>query len=376
MYQHRHNDLRNSPRKARRTGAILAAAATLAWCESPTQFAHAASKPPNTPPAGAPCRTVGQRAGVAPNQVICQRTSTKKLIWTRSTTSTSPTNAPASFQSRPSSPNVTSALALLNAQGAEGFAYIGPFAFDAASHELFVKVDRTTTYRYEAVEKTPDASSIDGFMSLLRTKGKEGLLYKGPALFPGDFTKTYLLFVRSSAKNTTYTYRHSAWPTDETAMVADLNANGAQGFAYMGDVIPDVSQPSAGLRLFAKNDKSTDTVTYALKPPAAERTQFLTEATTMGQGRAVWRGDYVFPAATPDMRMRSLYETSTATTRPVGYSLVTQVPTSIEELVRTANDRAKKGELFWGQYRFGAETVSVYVDGPLATLPVVGVVVP
>jgi hypothetical protein len=117
-------------------------------------------------------------------------------------------------------------------------------------------------------------------------------------------------------------------------------------------------------------------MSYSLKPQITDRSQFLGEATTMGKDLAVWRGAYVFGAGTADMQTRSLYEKSTATKRAVTYSFVTPIPTGIDQLVGAANENAKNGALLWGQYQFGSETVTVYVNGPFTTLPIVGVVVP
>ena len=174
--------------------------------------AGAATKPVSksssvaAPKVGRVCKTPGQVAGTAPNQLVCQRGTNNKLLWARSrlTTNTilsTPTMQPDSlqvnFRSSPSAKGAVAALALLNTQGAEGYAYIGPVFVGGANHETFLKAEPTTTYRYETVDMP---TSVDGVMSLLRAKGKAGLIYKGPVLFADALEKTSLLFLRATPR--------------------------------------------------------------------------------------------------------------------------------------------------------------------------------
>jgi hypothetical protein len=355
---------------------------------SSTVPANSATSLSTSSKVGGACKVAGQTSsdasGKGATKLVCRKTAKGKLAWTRSSSTGSPASStlPASigtsatFLSRPSVTTAVATAALLNAQGANGFAYIGPFFIGAVSHELFIKSQTATAYRYEVIEKPADASSAAGFMSLLATKGKQGLLYKAPLLLASDFGKTYLLFVASSAKKTTYSYRNADWPTDEPTMLSQLNRNGGEGYGYIGDLIPDPQKFTVGFRLFAKDDKATNTFTYALNPQLNDRAKFLAEATALGKDRFTWKGGYVFAAGTPEMRTWLLYERSSATANAVTYSFDAPTPTTIENLVSKANERAKLGEVLWGQYQFGPETVSIYVNGPLTNLPLVGVVIP
>lgn len=344
--------------------------------------AKSASKPVVVAKVGRPCKTVGQVAGTAPNQLLCQTAANRKLLWARNRiTATSLPSAPnsstdsffANFRSYPSTNSEASALALLNTQGANGYAYIGPFFVGGSSHETFVKAEPNATYQYETVEMP---AAVDAVMALLQAKGKAGFLYKGPVLFGGAFDKTSLLFVRSNAKKTTYSYRNTPWPSEESIMLTELNANGADGYRYLGDLVPDPARLTVGIRLFAKDDQNAAKFGYSLKPQMTDREQFFAEATAMGQDRAVWKGGYVVGSGTPPMQIRSLYEKSSLTTKPVSYSFTSPVPTSIEALIANANENAKKGNLLWGQYILGTETVSVYSNTQLTNLPLVGVILP
>jgi hypothetical protein len=348
--------------------------------------AGAASKPPSrlitAAMVGRPCKTPGQVAGTAPNQLVCQAGAKKKLLWTRNLGTANPiTSAPnsssdsvvASFQSSTSPSDASSALALLNAQGASGYAYVGPFFVGGANHEVFVKAERNVTYLYETAEMP---TAVEGVAALLRKQGSAGFVYKGPVLFGASLEKTLLLFVKSSAKKTTYSYRTTPWPSEESVMLTELNTNGADGFRYLGDLVPDPAQLTVGLRVFVKDDQSSAKLNYSLKPQITDRAKFLTEATAMGTDGAVWKGGYVVGAGTPPIQLRSLYEKSSLQVKPVSYVFRSPVPSSIEALVATANENAKKGNLLWGQYILGTETVSVYSNARLSTLPLVGVVLP
>ena len=348
--------------------------------------AAAAAKSVSTPvvvaKVGRPCKAVGQVAGTASNRLVCQTAAKAKLVWARnritatslpSATSTSADSFVATFRSNPSANSEASALALFNTQGVNGYAYIGPLFVAGSSHETFVKAEPNATYQYETVEMP---AGVDALMALLQAKGKAGFLYKGPMVFGGAFDKTSLLFVRSNAKKTTYSYRNTPWPSEESIMLTELNANGADGYRYLGDLVPDPARLTVGIRLFAKDDQNAAKFGYSLKPQMTDREQFLAEATAMGQDKAVWKGGYVVGAGTPPMQIRSLYEKSSLTTKPVSFSFTSPVPSSIEALIANANENAKKGNLLWGQYILGTETVSVYSNAQLTNLPVVGVVLP
>ncbi len=348
--------------------------------------ARAASKPPSrlvtAAMVGRPCKIPGQVAGTAANQLVCQTGAKKKLVWTRNLgTATSIVSGPsgasdsvvASFQSSPSPSDAGSALALLNARGTSGYAYVGPFFVGGANHEIFVKAEQNVTYLYETAEVPP---AVEGVAALLRKQGSAGFVYKGPVLFGASLVKTLLLFVKSNAKKTTYSYRTTPWPSEESIMLTELNANGADGYRYLGDLVPDPAQLTVGLRVFVKDDQSTAKLSYSLKPQITDRAKFLSEATAMGSNGAVWKGGYVVGAGTLPIQLRSLFEKSSLQVKPVSYVFASPVPSSIEALVAAANENARKGNLLWGQYILGTETVSVYSNARLSTLPLVGVVLP
>jgi hypothetical protein len=358
------------------------AASTSASASASKASSKPASKLATSAKLGQPCKTPGQVAGTAPNQLVCQTGYKKRLLWARNSgTPTSIASAPssaadsavASFRSSPSPSSAGAALALLNAEGASGYAYVGPFFVGGANHEIFVKAERNVTYLYETVEMP---TAVEGVAVLLRKQGSAGFVYKGPALFGASLEKTLLLFVKSSAKTTTYSYRTTPWPSEESVMLNELNTNGADGYRYLGDLVPDPAELTVGLRVFVKDDQSSINLSYSLKPQITDRAKFLTEATAMGNDGAVWKGGYVVGAGTLPIQLRSLYETSSLQVKPVTYVFRSPVPSSIEALVATANENAKKGNLLWGQYILGTETVSVYSNARLSTLPLVGVVLP
>jgi hypothetical protein len=357
--------------------AVLVALPLIAGVSSVT------ASPSTAPKVGRACKVAGQIVGTAPSQLICQRSPKKALLWTRvpssSVSSTPAGSAPRSaptFLSRPSPTSAPAAVALFNEQGKNGYAYLGPFFVGAASHEVFVKAETGTTYTYDVVEKAPDASTGNGLLGRLSAKGREGYIYKGPAFFGADFSTSYLIFVKSSAKKTTYSYRSTSWPTEEPAMVSDLNTNGAAGFAYLGDLVPDPAQANVGVRLFVKDDKATTTFSYATKPHLVDRGQLLAEIVAAGAAKATWQGGYVFGAGTNALQTRTLYETSSSTIKPTSCSFLSPVPTSIDAVISSANENAAKGDIFWGQYQVGTDIVTISCTSLPATLPLIGVVLP
>jgi hypothetical protein len=271
---------------------------------------------------------------------------------------------------------VASATALFNEQGKGGYAYVGPFFVGSSSHELFVKAEAGATYTYEVIEKSVDTSTPSGLLARLKSKGSEGYVYKGAAFFGTDFTSSSLLFVKRNTKATTYSYRSGAWPTDEAATLSEFNANGAEGYAYIGDVIPDSAKPTTGMRLFVKDDSAAVTHSYLFKPQLVDSAQLLAEIGVQGREKANWKGGYVFGTGTPAMQTRTLYEKSSSTTTPISCSFTPPAPTTIDALVARANESAAKGEFYWGDYQVGTETIGVTCTALPRSLPLLGVVVP
>jgi hypothetical protein len=254
----------------------------------------------------------------------------------------------------------------LNAQGASGNAYMGPFILGNVQSEVFVKAQSGTTYQYAA-----DASikTVSGFVAALNARGAQGYVFKGPMIFEGSSTE-YDVFVKSSAKTGVYSYQVSDYTAVRNTVLEDMNARGAQGFAYAGDLF--LATDNKFIRLFVKDSGSSATYSYQFKPLLTNRDALLSEINSLGANGFVWKGGYVF-----GLNDQSFYEKASTTTSAVSFAMPAAVTSNMADLMAQANQFAAQGNYYWGAYQIApGNTVSVYYKGPPTTLPLLGVVIP
>jgi hypothetical protein len=274
------------------------------------------------------------------------------------------------YSQQPTPASADARLQLLNTQGSAGAAYVGPYAVGNTAFELFVRPTPARSFAYVAQASAPANRTADGFVALLNTQGAAGYVFKGPLVAPGS-TDIALYFVRSSTRSTTYAYAYNVFTPDETTTLQQLNARGAQGYAWLGDYAPDPANPAAAIRLFVKDNGSAALYAYAATPLPATRDALLAELATRGQTGAIWKGAYAFGAT-----LRSLYETVSTSTAATQYTLEPATQGTPAAFVDALNVAGANGRFFVGPYAVGGSVYNVFYRGPNTTLPLLGIVIP
>ncbi len=272
-----------------------------------------------------------------------------------------PATSGVTYISRLAVTGATAAVGLLNQQGANGYAYIGPYASSYAVagaglqsytiEELFVKGPGSTTYQYKAVAVPVTPA---GCLTLLNAEGANGYLYKGSQL-------SSALFVKSSARNTTYSYRLIPGFTT----LAALNTNGADGYGSRGNYI------CGGVHsLYVKDNSSSATFSYVTKPNSTTASTLLAEMNAMGALKYVYTGTYLLSDGTV-----AIYEKNSTNTVTTEYTNDAASPssTSSQTLIGKASQFAAAGFYYFGDLVVGG---SFFYKGASVFNPLTGPVFP
>jgi hypothetical protein len=217
---------------------------------------------------------------------------------------------------------------------------------------LFVKAQANTTYQYKTVL---GGSSAQAWLNSLNAQGSSGYLYK---------TSTYLdqavwdLFVKSSSRNTTYSYRLEAG----SYSLRDINANGAEGYAYWGDYFI-----GGTYRLYVKDNGGSSTFVYVAKPEAGTLTALLSEMNSMGSQYY----SYKSPLATSTGNI-SLYERNSANTVATTFIIDNSITSTYQQSLNVMNGHAATGYYYWGDMGIS----SFFYKGPPLAHPLSGPIFP
>jgi hypothetical protein len=275
---------------------------------------------------------------------------------------------------------VNAAIQAMNQQGATGFAYVSPLAHQTNAgsgqspnfeyFDLFAKGQANTTYSYKAVIQAANAA---GLASQLNTEGAAGFLFKGPTYFatlPAPTDPVYLLLVKTSARNTTYSYRVTAIAGPSELNVGDLNAEGNAGYSYRGNYF------IGGLyyRIHIKDNGSGATYNYLATPAIDSPDDLLNQMNTQGAQNYMYKGGFFTGVSTV-----SVYEKVSTTTSPIVFVKTASGPTvSAAELLAKADPFGEQGFLFWGNLAFANPTqyALYFYKGPPSAHPLYGPIFP
>jgi len=141
----------------------------------------------------------------------------------------------------------------------------------------------TLTYFYRS---TPMATDVDTLASNLAAQGAEGYRYVGPASFGGvpsfEFANLYAKDVA------TYAYRLLDVQAGETDALAQLNAQGAEGYKYYGDLaIGPIGSIGAQRSVYVRDQTNPGNFEYRLLDATNDRSSFLAQANGQG-GQGYW----------------------------------------------------------------------------------------
>jgi hypothetical protein len=258
-------------------------------------------------------------------------------------------------------------LEQINRQGSKGYAFVGAFFFGTTGVPagLFVQSVPGAKYEYVAERSILKQQTRGGLLATLQRRGGQGFVLRGPLANPLEPESVSLVFLKNSAaQKTTFDYRLEPRPADETGSLALMNANGADGYVYIGDYVPDLSNPELIVAMSVKDNSSQAKYSYETGPVLDTIDQIFTELNARGGAGAGWKGSYL---AGTEVKM--LYERSSEPKGPISYAFG-PASASIEELVKAAIDQfTAKGLAFSGQYNAGGQSYNVYTNSGVRSLP-------
>jgi len=199
------------------------------------------------------------------------------------------------FELLPDTGSTADLQAQLNAQGARGFKWGGPYVVGGQIRTLYRKDNGSaSTYTY-AVQAAPADSAA--YLSLINAQGGSGYYSVGGAYMIGG--ATVLVFQKDAQGNATYGYEALDQPGSDSDFLAQFEAKGAQGFRFKtGYVFSD------GLKLLYEKDLSqAATFSYQSLQPAANSADYIVQANAEGAKGNALVGDYGLPSG----QIRTLY---------------------------------------------------------------------
>jgi len=167
--------------------------------------------------------------------------------------------------------DAASFVTLLNTQGAQGYRYLADENFSGdgnATKSIFVK-DANAVYTYQtqsAVSTTTD------FLNQANAEGAQGYLYQGQNTLGGN------LYRKTAGSASTYTYTSQSSATSEGAFLTEVNTQGQAGYWYYSPVFLN----SQSVDIFAKDNSSSATYTYDALSPVASATALISQMNSEG----------------------------------------------------------------------------------------------
>jgi hypothetical protein len=236
----------------------------------------------------------GERFAFVGNQIFGNPSGAAVAIYGRA-----PLAANVSYQSFPALSSAAALVTQLNAQGAQGFRYLGDLVLEGAATSLLAKDSATDSFTYQQL---PLATNPTDFLTQLNTQGAAGFSFEGNiGFFDGVNFVFSSLFVKNTAHNSTFVYETRSPATAPAGFLTLVNAQGARGFRYRGDIAFGATINS----LFVKDNARTERYVFEVLTPSASSTAFLTQANAQGARNFSYLGDIAFTA--PNLVISSIY---------------------------------------------------------------------
>lgn len=207
------------------------------------------------------------------------------------------------------------------------------------------------TFLYETL---PAATSTSAFLAQLNAQGARGLRLLGGLAFTQSPAGIELVeaYVRDTSASATYTYERQAPPADAAALAAQLEAQGARGFAWVGaySVGGEISY------IYQKQDASTTTFSYRVLPAQSAGADYLAQTNAQGaEGFFGFTPSYLIGGAAV-----AIYGKASGSAATFAYELL-ESPTADDAFMATLNSAGGRGFRLRTPYFFteGARLVMV-----------------
>ena len=244
-------------------------------------------------------------------------------------------------------------LAQLNAQGNRGFFYLSAQAFDIdpATNlpreivNVYAK-DLNTTYTYEILN--PPSSSAT-FAAQANAQGARG--YD----FLGSFVAG-LAYVKDNSSSAIFAHEVLNGTDTSASFLSQKNAQGSRGLYFSGDYVFDTTSfPVSIYSIFTKNSASSSTYSYLVQPGGQAlpggSSALLTQANAQGQQGYRYVGAEVFLSNAANEQIRNIYETDTSQASTFVFA-AQNIPANTTAFITAVNTNGQLGKLYYGDLAF------------------------
>lgn len=172
--------------------------------------------------------------------------------------------SPYSYELLPSQTTSANFLTQANAQGARGFFFLGEFAIGGSTVAIYGKDSSSARYSY-ALQAPTGQAAPDVFIAQANAQGQQGYRFIGEYVFSGnpgtDAFKN--IYVKDTTQAATFSYQALAETTTGPALLTQANDQGLQGYFYGGATIffPNgYGNPGVTRNVYARATNCTGTV--------------------------------------------------------------------------------------------------------------------
>ena len=134
---------------------------------------------------------------------------------------------------------------------------------------IYIKESDGATFTYRVLDAK---NTTNDFLTQLNAQGAEGFLYIGPSF--GD------MYAKSSIGNTKYDYRVIATPASNADRLTQANAQGQEGYKFSG--------PSGFGDLYVRDSSQSSKFEWKANPEVRTQSELLTQANAEGTAGYVY----------------------------------------------------------------------------------------
>lgn len=275
-------------------------------------------------------------------------------------------------------PTATAALLQLQQQGAAGYAWVSAFgSYQSIPQfsELFLQssLRQSSTFQYQ-MDSSP--ATMSDLVVQLNQRGGQGYAYKGAVIYG---TTTYSVSVKDSAKSATYTYETltGSVNTSLTSLLAQLNAQGARGFRWLG-LSATSAAPTSFVNVYAKDSGGPANYVYSAISFGSSSTPANVTALSQALQQGTTDGSHYLGSILAGSQFAMVFERPAGSTTATGYTIDSIAANeSLTTMLQAINTRAAQGRFFWSDIVTADGFFHrIYINGRVLPHPLYGLVYP
>lgn len=272
----------------------------------------------------------------------------------------------------------TAALQQLQQQGAAGYAWVsafGSYQSNPQFSELYLhsSLRQSSTFQYQ-MDTSP--ATMSDLLVQLNQRGGQRYAHKGAVIYG---TTTYSVFVRDSAKSASYTYETltGSVNTSLTSLLAQLNAQGARGFRWLG-LSASSAAPTSFVNLYVKDSGGPATFVYSAISFGSNASPANGTALSQALQQGTADESHYLGTILAGSQFAMVFERPAGSTTATEYT-IDAIPAneSLTTMLQAINARAGQGLFFWSDI-VTADGVfhRIYVNRQVLPHPLYGLVYP